>query len=77
MLTPGPELDEGVHYGYSVIVDQVNGQIVYWHPGGFGYSSIYLYFPEDALSIAVLCNLMVDLKPVAIALYEAYVEHQK
>ena len=77
MLSPGPELYAGAHYGYSVIVDQVNGQTVYWHSGGAGYSSIYYYFPEDGLSIAVLCNLMVDPKPIAIALYEAYVEHQK
>jgi len=77
MLSPGPELHAGAHYGYSVIVEKVNGQTAYWHPGGAGYSSIYFYFPEDGLSIAVLCNLMVDLKPTAIALYEAYVEHQK
>jgi len=77
MLSPGPELHAGAHYGYSVIVEKVNGQTVYWHPGGAGYSSIYFYLPEDRLSIAVLCNLMVDLKPVAIGLHEAYVEHQK
>jgi len=77
MLTPGPELNEGVHYGYSVIVEKVNGQTVYWHPGGAGYSSIYFYFPEERLSIAVLCNLMVDLKPIATALYEAYVDQYK
>jgi len=77
MLSPGPELYAGTHYGYSVVVDQVNGQTVYWHSGGAGYSSIYYYFPEEGLSIAVLCNLMVDPKPIAIALYEAYVEHQK
>jgi len=77
MLSPGPELYAGARYGYSVIVDQVNGQTVYWHPGGAGYSSIYFYFPENGLSIAVLGNLMVDLKPIAITLYEAYVEHQK
>jgi D-alanyl-D-alanine carboxypeptidase len=77
MLSAGPELHAGAHYGYSVIVDQVSGQTVYWHPGGAGYSSIYFYFPEDGLSVAVLCNLMVDLKPTAIALYQAYVEHQR
>ncbi|MGB3861549.1 MAG: serine hydrolase domain-containing protein [Candidatus Aminicenantaceae bacterium] len=73
MLAPGPELYTGAHYGYSVIIDQVNGKTAYWHSGGAGYSSIYYYFPEDGLSIAVLCNLMVDPKPIAIALYEAYV----
>lgn len=77
MLAPGPGLHADAHYGYSVIVEQLNGQTVYWHPGGAGYSSIYFYFPKDGLSIAVLCNLMVDLKPIAIALYQTYVEHQQ
>ncbi len=77
MLSPGPELYPGAHYGFSVIIDQINGQTVYWHSGGAGYSSIYYYFSEDCLSIAVLCNLMVDPKPIAIALYQAYAEHQK
>jgi len=77
MLAPGPELHLGAHYGFSVIIDQMNGKMVYWHSGGAGYSSIYYYIPEDDLSIAVLCNLMVDPKPIAIALYQAYVKHQK
>ncbi len=77
MLTPGPEMDPDVYYGYSVVVEKVDGKTVYWHPGGAGYSSVYFYVPEDGISIAVLGNLMVDLKPIAIALYEAYVEHQK
>jgi len=77
MLAPGPEIHVNAHYGYSVIVEQINEQTVYWHPGGVGYSSIYFYTPDDGLSIAVLGNLMVDLKPIAISLSEAYVEHQK
>jgi CubicO group peptidase (beta-lactamase class C family) len=77
MLTPGPEIDSDVYYGYSVIIERIDGKTVYWHPGGAGYSSVYFYVPEDGISIAVLGNLMVDLKPVAVALYEAYVEHQK
>jgi D-alanyl-D-alanine carboxypeptidase len=77
MLWPGPELYAGANYGFSVIVDQAGGQTVYWHSGGAGYSSVYHYFPEDGLSTAVLCNLMVDPKPIAIALCEAYVEHQE
>ena len=77
MMSHGPELDASAHYGYSVIIDQVGGQAAYWHPGGLGYSSIYFYFPEEEISIAVLGNLMVDLKPVATDLYEAYVEHRR
>jgi len=77
MLTPGPELSPNERYGYSVVIEKIDGKIVYWHTGGFGYSSVYLYVPEDRISIAVLGNLMVDLKPTALALYEAYVEHQE
>ena len=77
MLAPGPELYPGANYGFSVIIDKVNGKTVYWHSGGAGYSSIFFYFPESGLSLAVLCNLMVDPKPIAVALYEAYVKHQK
>jgi D-alanyl-D-alanine carboxypeptidase len=75
MLAPGPELYAGAHYGYSVVIDQVDGQTFYWHSGGAGYSSVYYYSSKDGLSIAVLCNLMVDPKSIAIALYETYVEH--
>lgn len=77
MLAPGPELYPGAHYGFSVIIDQKNGKTVYWHSGGAGYSSIYYYILEDDLSIAVLCNLMTDPKPIAIALHQAYVKGQK
>ena len=76
MLSPGPELDDGARYGYSVIVDQVNGRTAYWHPGGAGYASAYLYFPEDGLTIAVLGNTMVDLKPIGIGLHQAFIEHR-
>jgi len=77
MLTPGPELFPDAHYGYSVIIEKIDGRIVYWHTGGAGYSSVYFYVPENGISIAVLGNLMIDLKPTALALYEAYVEHQE
>ena len=76
MLAPGPDLGAGARYGYSVIIDRINGQTVYWHPGGLGYASIYFHFPEEGLSIAVLGNLMVDLKPIATALRQAYVGYR-
>ena len=77
MTTPGPILSPNERYGYSVVIEKIDGKIVYWHTGGFGYSSVYLYVPEDRISIAILGNLMVDLKPTALALYEAYVENQE
>ena len=77
MLAPGPHLHADAHYGYSVIVEQIDGRTVYWHPGGAGYSSVYYYVPEDGISIAVLGNLMVDLRPIAIALHDVYLEHQQ
>lgn len=77
MLTPGPELAHDTYYGYSVVIEKIDGKLVYWHTGGAGYSSVFFYVPEDGISIAVLGNSMVDLKPTALALYEAYVDHQK
>lgn len=77
MLEPGPELGAGVYYGYSVIIQQIDGQPAYWHPGGAGDSSIYFYFPDEPLTIAVLANAMVDLGPVAMALYEVYQENKE
>jgi D-alanyl-D-alanine carboxypeptidase len=77
MLAIGPELDPDVYYGYSVIIEEVDGQTVYWHPGGAGFSSIYLYYSEDGLTITVLGNLMVDLKSAALALHQTYVENQR
>ena len=77
MVTPGPKMGQGEHYGYNVIIEQINGQIVYWHTGGIGYASIYYYLPDNGISIAVLSNLMVNIKPIAIALHEAYMKHQE
>jgi D-alanyl-D-alanine carboxypeptidase len=77
MLAPGPELHREAYYGYSVILEQIDGKTVYWHPGGAGYSSVYYYVPEDGTSIVVLGNVMVDLRPVAIALHKAYLAHQR
>ena len=77
MLTPGPELSRYEHYGYSVVIEEMDGKTVYWHTGGAGYSSVYLYAPEDRISIAVLGNRMVNLEPAALALYKAYMDYQK
>ncbi|MDH4270366.1 MAG: beta-lactamase family protein [Candidatus Aminicenantes bacterium] len=77
MLSPGPELYPGANYGFSVIIDRIAGQTAYWHSGGAGYSSIYFYFPDEYLSIAVLSNLMKDPKPIAIALYNIYGERRE
>jgi D-alanyl-D-alanine carboxypeptidase len=77
MLTPGPEISRYANYGYSVVIEKIAGQTVYWHTGGFGYSSVYLYVPEEGITIAVLGNQMVDLKPAALALYEAYEKNKQ
>lgn len=77
MLTPGPEISRYANYGYSVIIETIHGQTVYWHTGGAGYSSVYLYVPEEGITIAVLGNQMVDLKPAALALYEAYEKNKQ
>jgi D-alanyl-D-alanine carboxypeptidase len=76
MLTPGPELSSSARYGYGVVVDHIDGKLVYSHRGGAGYSSVYMYSPQDGVSISVLSTLMVDPMPVAVALYEAWMENQ-
>ncbi|MBN2565290.1 MAG: beta-lactamase family protein [Candidatus Eisenbacteria bacterium] len=70
MLTSGPELGPGFRYGSSVMVEQVGEKTAYWHPGGAGYASVYYHVPDDGITVAVLGNLMVDLKPVARALHQ-------
>lgn len=77
MVIPLTEVDDNVYYGFSVIIEKINGKTIYWHTGGIGYSSIYCYFPENELSIAVLCNQMVDPKPIALELYDTYLEYRK
>lgn len=71
MITP-IQIDDSPEYGFSVVVDTLDKRPIYWHTGGIGYSSVFLYVPHDRITIAVLCNLMVDPKPIAISLYNAY-----
>jgi D-alanyl-D-alanine carboxypeptidase len=59
-------------YGFSVVIDTIEGKTVYWHTGGSGYTSIFYYIPEDKISIAVLCNSFVDPKPIAVELYKGF-----
>lgn len=70
MLAQGPELASGVYYGYSVVIDEINGQRAYWHSGGAAYASNYTYFPDTGLTIVVLCNQMVNPGPIALALHQ-------
>jgi D-alanyl-D-alanine carboxypeptidase len=71
MVTP-IQIGNSPEYGFSVVVDTIDKKKVYWHTGGIGYASVFFYVPDDRLTIAVLCNLMVDPKPVAVALYNIY-----
>jgi D-alanyl-D-alanine carboxypeptidase len=73
MVTP-IQLGNSPKYGFSVVIDTVNGKTVYWHTGGIGYTSVFYYIPDDKLTIAVLCNSFVDPKPIAVALYNKYKE---
>jgi D-alanyl-D-alanine carboxypeptidase len=72
MLAPGPELSPNERYGYGVVVDHIDGKLVYSHRGGAGYSSVYVFSAQDGVSISVLSTLMVDPMPVAVALYRAW-----
>ncbi len=71
MVTP-IKIGDSPEYGFSVVVDTIDKKTVYWHTGGIGYSSVFFYVPDDRVTIAVLCNLMIDTKPIAISLYNAY-----
>ena len=66
------QINDSPKYGFSVVVDTIDKKTVYWHNGGIGYASVFLYVPDDRITIAVLCNLMVDPKPIAFALYNVY-----
>ena len=71
MVTP-IQLGQSPRYGFSVIIDTLNGKTAYWHTGGLGYSSVFYYIPDDKITIAVLSNFMVDPSPIAVALYNKY-----
>jgi D-alanyl-D-alanine carboxypeptidase len=71
MVTP-IQLGQSPKYGFSVIIDTLNGKTVYWHTGGIAYTSVFYYIPDDKLTIVVLCNSYVDPKPIAVTLYNKY-----
>lgn len=71
MVTP-IQIGNSPEYGFSVVVDTIDKKTVFWHNGGIGYASVFFYVPDDRLTIAVLCNLMIDPKPIAVKLYNAY-----
>jgi len=70
MLSEGTEIYPGVTYGYSVVVDEIDGKRAYWHSGGAGYSSNFTYFPDESLTIVILTNQMSNPGPIAFDLYE-------
>lgn len=78
MITP-IQIGNSPKYGFSVVIDTIEGKTVYWHTGGAGYTSVFFYIPDDKLSIAVLCNSFgflnnsfVDPKTIADKLYKEY-----
>jgi D-alanyl-D-alanine carboxypeptidase len=83
MITP-IQIGNSPKYGFSVVVDTIEGKTVYWHNGGAGYMSVFFYIPDDKLSIVVLCNSFavlnnsfVDPKDFAIKLYKEYKNSKK
>lgn len=56
-------------YGLGIMAEEIGGSLAYGHPGGIGYSSVVLYYPDDSVSISVLCNSETDPRPLAGALY--------
>ena len=49
--------DYGHGYGFGYVIDKQDGHPLWWHNGhGGGFSSILARYPEDKLTIIVLCN---------------------
>jgi CubicO group peptidase (beta-lactamase class C family) len=47
----------GRRYGAGVWVEEVDGQDVVWHSGGWqGFVSYFAVIPDEGLTVAVLCN---------------------
>lgn len=49
--------DGGRLYGAGVWVEEIDGHDVVWHSGGWqGFVSYFAVIPDEALTVAVLCN---------------------
>jgi CubicO group peptidase (beta-lactamase class C family) len=50
--------DWGYNYGYGIMIDDDKGRRLYHHTGGInGFISVLYFYPDEKLSIAVLCNV--------------------
>jgi len=65
MTTPSPAVlpdGERMTYGFGTGVGKNEGHRVFYHDGGiFGFDAIEAYYPQDDLTIIVLCNTDGDL----------------
>jgi CubicO group peptidase (beta-lactamase class C family) len=69
-LTEPAKLRDGTYLRYAagLMLDSIAGRPVYRHGGSVpGFRAELLYFPGDALSVAVLANTDASLSPFALA----------
>jgi D-alanyl-D-alanine carboxypeptidase len=69
MTRPVPESGT-IQYGLGIVNEEIGGVQSLGHSGGIGYSSIVVYFPQDRISISVLCNSETDPRSITSGLYK-------
>lgn len=60
-------------YGYGLGVKKTSFGLIYTHPGKIGtYRSVLCYYPDEDLSIIVLCNVSYDRQKAKALMYAKY-----
>lgn len=55
-------------YGLGTFRYSVGGKLCYGHGGNlFGYSCMYMYYPQDSICISLMINRDVDTGPIAVS----------
>lgn len=74
MTTPGT-LNDGTKltYAFGLEIMEDRGLRQVWHNGGLaGYSTMYVRYPDEHLSVAVFCNGSVEPDPLALRVAEVW-----
>ncbi len=55
------------NYGYGWIIDSINGKNYIGHSGGImGFTSYFLYFPQEDVTIILLNNFLDEANPIVL-----------
>jgi CubicO group peptidase (beta-lactamase class C family) len=74
MTTPGT-LNDGTKltYAFGLEIMEDRGLRQVWHNGGLaGYSTMYVRYPDEQLSVAVFCNGSLEPDPLALRVAEVW-----